>query len=99
MIDMAKANHIRVVLSAIMPCNITANKRDLQRSARIATVNVALQQLAAAQRITFVDYGAVLANSDGGIQKIYANDGLHPNRDGYAAMKPLVDKVIAQNLK
>ncbi len=99
MIDLAKANHIRVVLAAIMPCNITANKRDLRRGTRIAMVNVALRELAKSQRISFVDYGTILADSDGGIKTTYANDGLHPNSDGYAAIRPLVDRVIAQNLK
>jgi lysophospholipase L1-like esterase len=32
----------------------------------------------------------------GGLAAALGNDGLHPNRDGYAAMRPLTDKAINQ---
>ena len=37
-----------------------------------------------------------MANSEGGLQDALGNDGLHPNRDGYAAMRPLAERAIAR---
>ncbi len=48
------------------------------------------------KRIVFVDYAPVLANSAGGLADALGNDGLHPNRDGYAVMRPLTDRAIAR---
>jgi lysophospholipase L1-like esterase len=46
--------------------------------------------------VTPIDYAPVLANSEDGLKDAFGNDGLHPNRDGYAAMRPLADKALAQ---
>jgi lysophospholipase L1-like esterase len=46
-----------------------------------------------------VDYFERLAGNQGGFKPALANDGLHPNRDGYATMRPLTYKVIARAAK
>ncbi len=94
MIDIAQANRIRVVLAAITPSKQFVARPSVDPSPRIAAVNRALVKLAADKKITFVDYGPVLADSQGGMAAALGNDGLHPNRDGYAAMRPLTDKAI-----
>jgi len=96
MIDVAKANGIRVVLSAITPAQNFVARPDVDLRPRIASVNMQLRQLAKEKRIVFVDYAPVLANSAGGLADALGNDGLHPNRDGYAAMRPLADRAIAR---
>ena len=55
---------------------------------RIAAVNAELAQLAKEKRVTMADYASVLADGEGGLKDALGNDGLHPNRDGYAAMRP-----------
>ncbi len=96
MIDIARANHIRVVLAGITPAQAFVARPQIDLRPRIAAVNRQLAQLAREQRVTFVDYSPVLANSAGGLQDALGNDGLHPNRDGYAAMRPLTERAIAR---
>jgi lysophospholipase L1-like esterase len=96
MIDIAKANGIRVVLAGITPSQAFVVRPGDDFRPRIAAVNLQLAQLAKEMRVTFVDYGAVLANAEGGLQDPLGNDGLHPNRDGYAAMRPLTERAIAK---
>ncbi len=96
MIDIAKANGIRVVLAGITPAQAFVVRPADDLRPRIASVNRLLVQLARKERVTFVDYGPVLANSDGGLQDALGNDGLHPNRNGYSAMRPLAERAIAR---
>ncbi len=94
MIDIAKANGIRVVLASITPSKEFIARPGVDPSPRIAEVNRRLKQLAAQQRITFVDYFPLLADREGGLAAALGNDGLHPNRDGYAVMRPLAVKAM-----
>jgi lysophospholipase L1-like esterase len=96
MIDIAKANNIRVVLASITPSKGFVMRPGFDPSPRIAAVNQALARLAAERRVTWVDYFPPLADSAGGFNAALANDGLHPNRAGYAVMRPLTDKAIAR---
>ena len=99
MIDIAKANGIRVVLASITPSKGFSMRPGFDPSLRIASVNRALVRLAAVRGVTFVDYAPVLANGEGGLQDALGNDGLHPNRDGYAAMRPLTEAAIARAMR
>jgi len=96
MIDMAKANGISVVLAGITPCKQFIARPGHDLSPRIAAVNRKLVLLAAQRHVTFVDYSAPLAAGDGSLKSALANDGLHPNRDGYALMRPLTERAIAR---
>lgn len=94
MIDIAKTNRIRVVLAAITPSKQFVARPGVDPSLRISAVNRALVKLAAEKRVTYVDYGLVLSDGAGGLAAALGNDGLHPNRDGYAAMRPLTEQAI-----
>ena len=98
MIDIAKANGIRVVLASITPSKQFVARPGIDPSARIAAVNRELAKLAAEKRITYADYFPLLVDSAGGFTGDLANDGLHPNRDGYAIMRPLTEKSIKRAL-
>jgi lysophospholipase L1-like esterase len=96
MIDIAKQNNIRVVLASLTPSKGFSMRPGIDPSPRIAAVNRALVRLAAERRVTYVDYFPHLVDRDGGFAAALANDGLHPNRDGYAIMRPFADRAIAQ---
>jgi lysophospholipase L1-like esterase len=96
MIDIAKANGIRVVLASISPSKGFTMRPNFDPSPRIAAVNRQLVRLAAERRVTYVDYVPPLVDGQGGFKPALANDGLHPNRDGYAVMRPLADRAIAR---
>ena len=93
MIDLAKANGIKVVLASITPTG--AANRD-RPGERIAALNVRLRALAAERGAIFVDYYPKLTKEPGILDPALANDGLHPNRAGYAVMRPLTDAALAR---
>jgi lysophospholipase L1-like esterase len=96
MIDLAKVNRIAVVLAAIPPAKAFGWRPDLTPADRIARLNRELEQIAKARRVVFVNYGTALADSDGGMAAEMGNDGVHPNRDGYGAMRPLAETAMAR---
>ncbi len=98
MLDIAKANKIRVVLASIPPARFMSWKPGLTPAPRINALNQRLQQLAKARGAVYVDYHSRLKDEQGGFHAALANDGVHPNRDAYAIMRPMAEKAIAQAL-
>lgn len=98
MIDLARANGIAVVLAAVPPSR-RLYWRELDPRPWIRELNEWLRATAAQQGLEFVDYGAVLADAEGGLRADLGNDGVHPNRAGYAAMRPLAERAIAAVLE
>ncbi|RZK68873.1 MAG: acylhydrolase, partial [Pedobacter sp.] len=47
----------------------------------------------------YVDYFTPMKDERNGLPKNLANDGIHPTKEGYAIMEPLVEKAIAKALK
>jgi lysophospholipase L1-like esterase len=99
MIDIAQINHIKVVLASIPPISVQSWQPDLKPAARLSALNERLRVLATARKILFVDYRASLKDVDDGLSADLGNDGVHPNRAGYAAMRPLAKRAIAQALR
>lgn len=94
MIDIAQANHIAVVLASIPPSKSFFWNRDVKPAPRIRAINIRLRELAARRDAVWVDYYSSLTDSDGGLPDGLANDGVHPNRRGYAIMRPLAEQAI-----
>ena len=95
MIDIAQANDIKFVLASILPISVRSWQPELEPAQRIIKLNRRLRDLAAARKIVFVDYFSQLKDRHGGLHEDLGNDGVHPNRAGYALMKPLALKAIA----
>lgn len=98
MLDLAAANGIGVVLAGVPPSRRLYWRGDLDPRASIRELNAWLKATAAERGLVFVDYGAVLADAAGGLREDLGNDGVHPNRDGYAAMRPLAQRALAAAL-
>ena len=96
MIDLARANDIAVVVAAIPPSRKLFWRGDLDPRPQIREWNDWLRGLAFSRGLTFVDYGMVLADPDGGMHAALGNDGVHPNRLGYARMRPLAERAVAE---
>lgn len=96
MIDIARANNIAVVLASITPSKGFFMAPDFDPSPRIASINQSLKRLAAVRGVTYVDYFSVLVDEDSDFKENFSNDGLHPNKSGYAAMRTLKDAAIQQ---
>ena len=95
MIDLAKANQVKVVLASILPISARPGRPDPNPAPRVIRLNERLRSLAQLRRVAFIDYYAVLKDAENGLSAALANDGVHPNRAGYAAMRPLTDAALA----
>jgi lysophospholipase L1-like esterase len=52
---------------------------------------------AAQQDLVYIDYYAALVGPDGELRSELGNDGVHPNRDGYAIMRRLLEEALARS--
>ena len=98
MIDLAEANRVKMVLGSIPPAASFFWNPKLQPAERIDRLNQRLRRLAAERRLEFVDYFAALSDDQGGLRAGLSNDGVHPNRSGYAVMRPLAEAAIKRAL-
>ena len=89
MVEIARAHGIAVVLASIPPAQRFSWRPEVSAASRITELNAWLKAYAQEQHMRFVDYHAVLAR-DGGLPAEFGNDGVHPNRNGYALMRALL---------
>lgn len=90
MVEIARAHEVRPVLASLTPARGFFWRPQVRPAARIVALNAWLRAYAAEEGLQFVDYHSALADSDGGMRAEFAIDGVHPNRDAYAAMRPLL---------
>jgi lysophospholipase L1-like esterase len=100
--ELARANHIAVVFSSVLPVhNYTPKSQDLfaQRSPeKILALNRWLQDYCAANGLVYLDYFTAMADEKGLLKRDLAEDGLHPNANGFKIMAPLADAAIGKAL-
>jgi len=94
MVVLAKAAGIKVVLASTPPASHFQWSPTLHPAPTIAALNERLRRLAARERVTFVDYGKVLAMPDGTLRADYTVDGTHLNAAGYAAIEPSLSRAL-----
>lgn len=99
MIELAKANHIKVILCSVLPAYDFPWKPNQEPIAKIKALNEILQNYAVANKIVYVDYYSAMVDERKALKADYSNDGVHPNKIGYQVMAPLADKAIALTLK
>jgi lysophospholipase L1-like esterase len=95
MAEIARANGIRVVLGSIPPAATFNWQPALRPAPIIAQLNEWLAQYAARNGHTFIDYHAAMRGTAGELEAALGNDGVHPNRDGYARMRRLAEAGLA----
>ena len=94
MVDLARANHIQVILASIPPAERFSWRPDIQPAEQIRQLNTWLRQLALQHKLVYADYYSSLTTASGGFRPELSNDGVHPNSDGYAAMRPIADAAL-----
>ena len=98
MAELAKANHIKVILCSALPAVDFWWKQGLQPAEKIVTLNAMIKKYADANNILYLDYYSAMVNEQKGLKADYSGDGVHPNKAGYEVMEPLVEKAIAKVL-
>jgi lysophospholipase L1-like esterase len=100
MAELARAHHIRVVFSSLLPVyNYTEDSKEsfaLRPHERILALNRWLKDYCATNMLVYLDYFSALVGDKGMMQRALSDDGLHPNAAGYKIMAPLAEKAIAR---
>jgi lysophospholipase L1-like esterase len=100
MVELAKANKIKVVLSSVMPvCDYIKPQTARRPPEKIIALNTWIQDYAKAHKLVYLDYYSALIDDQKMLKKELTYDGLHPNDAGYAAIEPLAAAAIAKALK
>ena len=98
MVQIAKAHHIKVVLSSVLPVYDYPWKPGLLPAPKIIALNAWMQNYANEVGETYLDYHSVMKDARDGLPPNLANDGVHPTDAGYRIMAPLADAAIAKAL-
>jgi len=101
--ELGRAHNVRVIFSSILPVhNYTPQSQELfaQRSPeRILALNRWLKDYCAANDLFYLDYFTAMVDDKGLLKRDLADDGLHPNKAGFAVMAPLAEKAIETSIQ
>lgn len=106
MSQLARVNNIRVVLASVVPVYDGGHTpdgkplimTDRRPPEKILALNSWIKIYAAQHKDTYLDYFSAMVDDHGFLKKELSDDGLHPNKAGYAVMAPLAEKAIATTL-
>lgn len=98
MAEIASANDIKVVLSSVLPVYDYPWRPGLEPAEKIRKLNAWMKKFAKEHGHIYLDYYSAVVDDKGGMQKKYADDGVHPTLAGYKAMEPLAEAAIKEAL-
>ncbi len=99
MAELAKANHIRIVLASVMPvCDYIKPQTQQRPPQKILALNAWIKDYCAKNGCVYLDYYSAMADESGMFKRELTYDGLHPNNAGYEVMAPLAQKAIDEAL-
>ena len=96
MVELAKANQIKVILCSVLPANNFLWKTKTYPAEKIIKLNILLKKYAEENQIYYLDYCSAMADEQKGMRVELADDGLHPNKKGYELMATLFEKAIEE---
>jgi len=94
MVELAKANHIEVVLCSVLPAYDFQWRKGLNPSEKIIKLNKKIQDYAAKNNIPYADYHSAMKDSRNGLEAKYTEDEVHPNQLGYEKMKSVLQPFL-----
>lgn len=98
MVELAKANHIKVVISSVLPAFALPWRPAIDPVPQVAALNDLLKAYAAKNGIIYLDYFTAMADARKGLPANLSKDGVHPSLEGYKVMEPLAVKAINEAL-
>lgn len=99
MVELAKANGIRVVLASLTPiCDCYTKQSRIRPQGKIIGINGWLRDYAAESGSVYLNYYSAMAQGRN-LKKELTDDGFLPNDAGYEVMAPLAEAAIAEALK
>jgi len=99
MVDLARANGIKVVMASVMPVSDYIRTQTARRPPeKIVALNQWIQTYASKNGIVYLDYYSAMVDDKKMLKQDLTYDGLHPNAAGYAVMGPLAQQAIDKAL-
>jgi lysophospholipase L1-like esterase len=107
MAELARSHKIKVVLASVLPVydggHNQAGKEivmtDRRPPEKILALNKWIKKYATENKLVYLDYFSAMVDDKGFLKKELSEDGLHPNKAGYAVMGPLAESAIRSALK
>lgn len=99
MAELAKANHIKVGLSSILPAFSFPWRRLINPVPKINILNKMMKDYADIYKIVYLDYITAIADQRSGLPVNLSKNSVHPNLEGYKVMEQLAEKAIKAALK
>lgn len=99
MAELASFHHIRPILVGEPPPADFPGRTGPEPVTQIVALNEWVKRYCASAHFIYLDYYSALVGSDGQMKEGVSDDGVHPNEKGYALLKPLAEKAIADALK
>lgn len=84
----------QVYIQSILPINETFEQRkaNIHKSERIVAINVALKDIAAKYKVTYIDLHSSMKDDKGMLKSELTYDGLHLKIEGYLVWKDVLEK-------
>jgi len=103
---LAASNNIRLVVASVLPVHDYNQEKDpsyLRSAARpagtILDLNDWIRRFCAERGAVYLDYFSAMVDDNGALRQELADDGLHPNAEGYRVMAPLAEQAIETVLR
>lgn len=98
--ELAKINGIAVIFASVLPVHDYGPRPASGRRSPdlILKLNEWLRSYCRANNLVYLDYFTRMVDEKGWLRAELANDGLHPNAQGYRIMAPLAEAAIQQAL-
>lgn len=96
---LASAQGIKVILSSVLPAYDFPTKPGLEPAEKVIALNKMIKEFAQKNDFYYLDYFPVFKDSRNGMKKEFSNDEVHPTKEGYMVMEPMVEKAIDAVLK
>ncbi len=97
MVELAKANNIKVVLCSVLPAYDFGWRKDMHPAEKVIALNTMIEAYAKKNNIPYVDYHSEMKDSRNGLDKIYTEDEIHPTTKGYEKMEAILMKKLGKN--
>lgn len=90
MVEIARHNNIKVILCSVLPAYGFPWRKGLNPAPKIIALNEMLKKYAQEKNLKYVDYHSKMKDERNGLDKIYTEDGVHPNENGYQKMEEIL---------
>ena len=99
MAELAIANHLKVILCSVLPANEIPWRPNIDPIDKVIKLNKLLKAYGAAKHLVYVDYFDAMVDSSNGLKKELGVDAVHPNKNGYLIMEPLLEDGLKKALR